>query len=100
VRADRPLDQIVDVLRRLDLARSLAPFTRCLRCGGRLTAVNKVDVLDRLKPLTREHYDDFAACEDCDQVYWHGSHHRRLQEIVATIVDVSQSWYSGGPRVL
>ena len=63
VRADRPLDQIVEVLRRLDLAGRLAPFTRCLRCGGRLTAVSKADVLDRLEPLTRRHVDDFARCE-------------------------------------
>jgi uncharacterized protein len=86
VRADRPFDQIVDVLRRLDLGRRLAPFTRCLRCGGPLAEVSKADVLDRLEPLTREHYDDFARCEDCGQVYWNGSHHRRLEELVETIV--------------
>ena len=86
VRADRPFDQIVDVLRRLDLGRRLAPFSRCLRCGGLLTRVRKADVLDRLEPLTRQHYDDFARCEDCSQVYWNGSHHRRLEELVETIV--------------
>jgi uncharacterized protein len=86
VRADRPFDQIVDVLRRLDLGRRLAPFTRCLRCGGLLTEVTKADVLDHLEPLTRVHYNDFARCEGCGQVYWNGSHHRRLDQLVETIV--------------
>ena len=86
VRADRPLDQIVEVLRRLDLAGRLAPFTRCLRCGGRLTAVSKAEVLDRLEPLTRRHVDDFARCEGCDQVYWKGSHHEHLEALVGGIV--------------
>jgi uncharacterized protein len=85
VRADRPFDQVVDVLRRLDLGRRLAPFSRCLRCGGVLTAVSKAEVLDRLEPLTRRHYDEFARCDDCDHVYWSGSHHGRLAEVVAAI---------------
>lgn len=85
VRSDQPVEQVVGVLRRLDLGTRLAPFTRCLRCGGRLATVDKADVLERLEPLTRRHYDDFARCDECSQVYWHGSHHRRLQELVATI---------------
>ena len=72
VRADQPVDQIVEVLRRLDLAGRLAPFTRCLRCGDWLVAVRKSDVLDRLQPLTRRHVDDFARCRGCGQLYWEG----------------------------
>jgi uncharacterized protein with PIN domain len=86
VRADRPDEQVVEVLRRLDLGRRLAPFTRCLRCGGPLSPVEKAAVLDRLEPLTRRHYDEFARCDECGQVYWQGSHHRRLEQLVATIV--------------
>ncbi len=85
VRADRPFDQIIEMLRRLDLGRQLAPFSRCLRCGGPLAAVRKADVLDRLQPMTRQHYDDFARCGSCGHVYWKGSHHRRLEELVDSI---------------
>jgi uncharacterized protein with PIN domain len=87
VRADRPPDQIVDVLRRLDLGRRLAPFSRCLRCGGSLANVDKAEVVDQLEPLTRLHHDNFARCELCRHVYWRGSHHRRLATIVETIVE-------------
>ena len=87
VRADDPFVQIVDVLRRLDLSGRLAPFSRCLRCGGSLVEVSKEVVIDQLEPLTRRHYDDFARCGSCGQVYWNGSHHRRLQEVVDRIVE-------------
>ena len=86
VRADEPFEQVVDVLRRLDLGDRLAPFTCCLRCGGALAEVSKEAVVDQLEPLTRRHYDDFARCSRCGQVYWKGSHHRRLQEVVDRIV--------------
>ncbi len=85
VRADAPNDQIVEVLHRLDLGGRLAPFTCCLRCGGQLAPVRKADVLDRLEPLTRRHFEDFSSCLDCGQVYWKGSHHRDLEQLVERI---------------
>ncbi len=85
VREDRPVDQVVAVVTRLDLAGRLAPFTRCLRCGGLLAAVAKADVIDQLEPLTKRHYDDFHRCESCRQLYWRGSHHARLARLVDEI---------------
>jgi uncharacterized protein with PIN domain len=82
VREDRPFDQVVAVVRRLDLSTRLAPFTRCLRCGGVLAAVDKDEVLDRLQPLTRMHYDEFHRCTNCGHLYWRGSHHARLVRLV------------------
>jgi uncharacterized protein with PIN domain len=85
VRSERPFDQVVEVLRRLDLADRLAPFTRCLRCGDRLTVVAKDEVLDRLEPLTRQHYEEFSRCAACGQIYWRGSHHLQLSALVERI---------------
>ncbi len=78
VRPDDPQEQAVEVLRRLDLSRRLAPLTRCLRCNGRLAAVSKDEVIDRLEPLTRRHYQEFSRCTQCGRIYWPGSHHAKL----------------------
>jgi len=86
VRADQPLEQVVDVLRRLDLGARLAPFSRCLRCGGLLIAVGRAEIDTRLEPLTRKYYEEFARCAGCGQVYWKGSHHTRLVQLVEQIV--------------
>lgn len=82
VRSEYPFEQAVEVLRRLDLADRIAPFSRCLRCGGTLATVTKDEVLDELEPLTRQYYDDFRRCETCAHVYWRGSHHDRLADLV------------------
>jgi len=60
VRSDDAEEQTLDVIRRLDLRQRLAPFTRCVRCNGRLAAVTKDQVIDDLEPLTRRYYDEFG----------------------------------------
>lgn len=87
VRADHPEEQVIEVIGRLDLRERLAPFTRCLRCNGRLAAVSKDAVIEHLEPLTRRYYDDFARCADCGRIYWRGSHHGRLVNLVARLRD-------------
>ncbi len=85
VRSNRPADQLVEVIRRLDLTDRLRPFSRCLPCGGLLTDVAEQDVADRLEPLTRKYYDTFRQCRECRRIYWEGSHQRRLDDLVTRI---------------
>ncbi|WP_353962100.1 Mut7-C RNAse domain-containing protein [Aldersonia sp. NBC_00410] len=85
VHAEHPEPQVVEVLRRLDLADRIDPFTRCLRCNGHLEDIAKAEIEHRLAPLTRLHYNDFRHCRECDRLYWRGSHQQRLADQVATI---------------
>jgi uncharacterized protein len=85
VHAERPIEQAAEVVVRLDLGRRLAPFTRCLRCGAELAPVDKAEVMDRLEPLTRRRVDAFRRCQGCGQIYWRGSHHARLTQVVERI---------------
>ncbi|HUO37885.1 MAG TPA: Mut7-C RNAse domain-containing protein [Mycobacterium sp.] len=82
VRSDDPEEQTLEVIRRLNLRQRLAPLTRCVRCGGRLLAVTKDEVIDHLEPLTRRYYDDFCRCAKCGRIYWPGSHHAKLVSLV------------------
>jgi uncharacterized protein with PIN domain len=82
VRSDQPEEQTLEVIRRLDLRQRLAPFTRCVRCNGKLAAVTKDEVIEHLEPLTRRYYDKFSRCADCGRVYWPGSHHAGLVSLV------------------
>lgn len=78
-------EQLFAVVRRFRLFDRIAPWTRCLRCNGRLSPVAKAAVRDRLEPKTRLYYDDFRQCDRCDQVYWQGSHFSPLAELVAEV---------------
>ncbi len=57
-RSHDPGEQMVEVLRRFDLAEVIAPFTRCPACNAMLRPVEKRDILEQLEPLTRIHYDE------------------------------------------
>ena len=82
VRATDPREQLTEVTRRFDLVASMDAFTKCTACNGELKAVAKEEIANRLLPRTRQHYDDFRRCTDCERIYWKGSHHAQLQEIV------------------
>jgi uncharacterized protein with PIN domain len=44
-----------------------------------LQNVEKNDVIDKLKPLTRIYYPDFRRCTGCGQIYWAGLRFEKLQ---------------------
>jgi uncharacterized protein len=72
-------DQTIEVVRRFHLFDSITPFTRCLRCNGPLQRVVKADIIQKLEPLTKIHYEEFRRCTGCGQIYWAGSHFSKLQ---------------------
>jgi len=80
VRGSRPDDQLADVLDRFRVP--LVPYSLCTACAGRLRPVRKQDVLDLLEPGTRRTQEEFARCEQCGRVYWHGAHAARLDALV------------------
>jgi uncharacterized protein with PIN domain len=83
VRSTRPEEQLREVVDRFDLARSAAPFTRCLRCGGLLEPVAKAGVAARMPPRARELHDEVFRCPACDKLYWKGTHWVRMRGLVA-----------------
>lgn len=83
VRSSEPREQVVEVVRRFELAHHLEPYTRCMACNGDLVPVAKAEIEPRLPPSTRRHVDEFHRCRSCDKVYWRGAHEAGLQRIVA-----------------
>jgi uncharacterized protein with PIN domain len=86
LRSQDPLEQGIEVLHRFELAPVLAPFTRCLRCNARLEVVEKAAVLEQLEPLTKVYYDEFRRCAACGQIYWRGSHFKKLEARIAQVI--------------
>jgi uncharacterized protein with PIN domain len=95
VRETDPRAQLAEVVRRFDLAGMIEAFRRCMRCNGALEPVAKAVIQDRLLPKTRQYYDDFSICHDCNRVYWKGSHHedmlRRMQRLLGGGTRVAQA---------
>jgi uncharacterized protein with PIN domain len=87
VRATDPRQQLVEVLRRFDLARLVKPFTRCVRCNGQLRPATLAAVADRVPPRIRDTFVEFAVCPDCHRVYWKGSHHARMTTFLTEAIE-------------
>jgi len=89
LRSDDPYRQLTEVAGRYELAVQAQPFSRCIRCNGRIEPVDKADVAERLAPRTLRYYDVFGRCDSCAAVYWQGSHYERMQGLVSEVLKSS-----------
>ncbi|HEY5790311.1 MAG TPA: Mut7-C RNAse domain-containing protein [Gammaproteobacteria bacterium] len=82
VRSSAPAEQLDEVLWRFDLAAACHPFTRCLVCNGELREADAAEVATAVPADVRATQERYRACPGCQRVYWRGSHHARLQQLV------------------
>lgn len=82
VRSRDPEEQAAEVLERFDLRGAVRPFSRCPGCSGELQTAEKESIMDRLEPLTRMYYNEFAVCVQCGRIYWKGSHYGSLLGLI------------------
>lgn len=85
LRSLNSLEQLTEVVQRFDLAKSIAPFHRCVRCNYPLEPVSKEAILNRLEPLTKQYFDEFHICPACKQIYWKGSHYERMLKLIEQV---------------
>jgi uncharacterized protein with PIN domain len=86
VRSTDPVEQAAEVVRRFDLSRRVATFSRCPSCNGVLRPVDKADVAERIPPRTAAWLDEYVRCDCCGKLYWKGTHIPRLQRALDTIL--------------
>ena len=84
VRSTEPRQQLLEVVKRFDLAGSMRPFTRCLECNSSLEKARREAVWGRLPPKIRDK-EVFAVCPSCQRVYWEGSHYERMSELLSWV---------------
>ena len=86
LRATDPAKQVAEVLDQFDLSSVIRPFTRCMHCNALLQTTSKETISHRLLPETKQHYEEFFICPQCDRIYWKGSHYRRMQAFIEGLV--------------
>jgi uncharacterized protein with PIN domain len=86
VRSLDPERQLREVIRRFQLEGSIRPFTRCLTCNAELRELPVEQARGRVPPLVLELYGEFRVCPRCDQVFWKGSHWRRMNARLADLI--------------
>jgi len=86
LRSTRPMDQVIEIVRRFDLKSSIKPFSRCLDCNGIIKKVSKTKIASRLPGYVANYFQDFFRCSECDKIYWPGSHFQRMKEKISLIL--------------
>jgi uncharacterized protein with PIN domain len=84
-----PRRQLAEVVERFDLYRSVALFTRCLRCNTPLRSARAESVADRLPERTRRLHTEFFECDTCRRVYWKGSHYARMRKMIGEVLKIA-----------
>lgn len=74
--------QLEEVVTRFGLSTNTALFERCLVCNGKIEAVVKETVLEKLPPKTIAFFNEFFQCSLCKRAYWKGSHYENMLEMV------------------
>ena len=87
LRSQNPTRQLIEVVHLYDLSNKIEPLSRCIPCNGLLVPVSKETILDRLEPLTKKYYESFHICEQCDKIYWPGSHKEKLVAFIQEVLE-------------
>lgn len=87
-RSDDPALQFEEVMIRFNLKNQTKPFVRCPNCNGVLESVPKSEILEQLEPLTKKYHEKFSRCVNCNQIYWAGSHRKRLNPKVRALLSI------------
>jgi uncharacterized protein with PIN domain/sulfur carrier protein ThiS len=75
-------EQVKEVILRFDLKNSIYEFLRCLDCNDILVSIEKERVQGRIPPKVKLHHNEFWYCQNCDKVYWKGTHYEKMSKFI------------------
>jgi uncharacterized protein with PIN domain len=55
-------------------------ISRCPKCNASIESVPIEKVIDRIPKATILHHNEFWKCQSCEQIYWRGSHWKRIEK--------------------
>jgi uncharacterized protein with PIN domain len=79
-------DQLSVLRTELDISLSIPPEKMlCSLCNSTITRKDKADIINEIPKGTANHYDDFWQCDECDKIFWLGSHWEDIKRIVERV---------------
>lgn len=87
-------EKLADLSRQLNIRLEIdIERSRCPKCNSTIKPVSKESVKDRVPPSTYRIQDEFWMCTGCGQVYWKGSHWKKIN----SSLDQAKKILLGGP---
>lgn len=84
IRGNDEVEQIVQIATKLGLSSFAidSNSSRCVDCNGKLEAIDKIRVMNKVPAGIYERQEKFWVCRDCKKIYWEGTHFEKLREFV------------------
>jgi uncharacterized protein len=81
IRSQDAYNQLVQVIHNSDLLSQIKLIYRCSNCNGILETVPKELIMDRLLPNTKKYFSEFQKCNQCNRIFWKGSHYKKILDL-------------------
>ncbi|NPB03256.1 MAG: hypothetical protein GXO39_02430 [Thermotogae bacterium] len=75
-----PWSRGLKIIKGLNLEGCVTPFSRCPKCNGPMETVPREDLVGFVHPYVWNRNKYFVVCKECGQIYWEGSHVKRIRE--------------------
>ena len=84
---ENEIEQFLEILQiiPLEFDKITGDTARCPKCNSTTSPISKSEIKNKIPPGVLEYNDEFWKCERCDQIYWEGTHIKKLQEFVNKI---------------
>ncbi len=74
IASSNPEQQMLQVMRTLNLDCCFKPFSLCLECNQPLVGRTKQEVKDHVPPYVLKTQEQYMECPSCHRIYWRGTH--------------------------
>jgi len=86
IESEKVKEQLHQVIKTLNLAEGIKPFTLCLECNQPLVPRNREEVKELAPPYVFKTQTQYMQCPSCHRVYWRGTHWQRMSGELEKIV--------------
>lgn len=75
------IEKMVDLSRQLNISLEInIEKSRCPKCNSPIKPIEKESIKDKVLYSTYKTYNEFWICTGCSQVYWKGSHWKKIND--------------------
>ena len=81
------IEQFLEILEHipLELDTISGDTARCTKCNSPTLQIDKSKISGKIPQKVLEFNDRFWKCENCNQIYWEGTHIKKLQEFLEKV---------------
>jgi len=87
VTKENEIEQFLEILDQIPLKLDAVSGdgARCTKCNSPTSQIDKSMISDKIPQKVSEFNDKFWKCDNCDQIYWEGTHIKKMQEFLEKV---------------